>query len=263
MTKGHDIQEIIEHENQFWSRVFKDEFEKEKTKKGDFSSYWWELYYDEISNYVQSRLARYPNPNILEAGSGSGKASILLGAEYNRTLLDISDIALEYAQYLVKKFQVQNVVIKQGDIFSIPFDNKLFDFTWNLGVIEHYDANQVISIFREMIRVTNEHGQVAIGVPNFKSIQIIKASLLRSPLLKWIPGYRIESEQDYKEKEIISLIRKATKEENREVEGIEVRYFGNPLPMETPRWIVSVFGKLIEAIFPKRKFLIFVVCVVK
>ncbi len=263
MIKDHDIQETIEHENQFWSRVFKEELEKEKTNKEYFSSYWWELYYDEITNYVQSRLAKYSNPNILEAGSGSGKASILLGKECNRTLLDISDIALEYAQHLVKKFQVQNVAIKQGDIFSIPFDSKSFDFTWSLGVIEHYDASQVISIFREMIRVTSEHGQVATGVPNFKSIQIIKASLLRNRCLKWVPGYRLESEQDYKEKEIISLIKKAAKEENREVEEIEVRYFGSPLPMETPRWIVSVFGELIEAIFPKRKFLIFVVCVVK
>lgn len=263
MTTDHHIQEVIEHENQFWSRVFKDELEKEKTNKGDFSSYWWQLYYNEINKYVQNRLARYSNPNILEAGSGSGKASILLGKEYNRTLLDISEKALEYAQHLVEKFKVENVVIKQGNIFSIPFNDKSFDFTWNLGVIEHYDADQVASIFREMIRVTSEHGQVAIGVPNFKSIQIMKASLLRHPFLRWVPGYRLESEQDYKEDEIASLIRKAAKAEKREVIEMEVVCFGNPLPMETPRLMIRVLGGIIEKIFKKRKFLVFVVCVVK
>lgn len=263
MTTDHNIQEVIEHENQFWSRVFREELEKEKTNKGDFSSYWWQLYYDEINKYVQKRLAGYPNPNVLEAGSGSGKASILLGKEYNRTLLDISEKALEYAQHLAEKFKVRNVVIKQGNIFSMPFNDRSFDFTWNLGVIEHYDTDQVTSIFREMIRVTGEHGQVAIGVPSFKSVQIMKASLLRHPSLKWIPGYRLESEKDYKEEEIISLIRKAAKVEKREVDEIEVTYFGNPLPMETPRLVIRVLGGIIEKIFPKRKFLIFVVCVVK
>ena len=187
----------------------------------------------------------------------------MLGEVYRRTLLDISDSALEYAKHLAERFNAKNVGFLKGDIFRIPIADNSFDFVWNIGVVEHYDEDHVIDVITEMMRVCDKGAQVGIGVPNFKSLPIIKASVLRNKLLSFIPGYRLESENAYSEKQIKDFFKKGAKQANRTIGGIEVHYFGNPLFMETPKWLLVTLGKLLEHLAPRRKFLMFVICVVE
>jgi len=257
------LAEMFKHENEFWERIFKVELEKAESERTDFSSFWWESYYGEIKGFVLSRVNRYDDPRILEAGSGSGKASILLGKEYKRTLLDISDSALEYAKYLVKRFGAENVSFLKGDIFQMPFIDKSFDFVWNIGVAEHYDEERIIAMCAEIVRVCDGGGQVGVGVPNFKSLPIFKASILRSRFLKFIPGYRLESENEYSEDQMIDFLMRGARKANRNVKNVRVFYFGNPLFMESPKWLLLTLGKFIEFFMPKTKFLMFIVCEVE
>jgi ubiquinone/menaquinone biosynthesis C-methylase UbiE len=189
-----NIKEKIEHENRYWSNVFTQELRKKNEK--DFSSFWWEDYYTELSGYIKGILSLYEFNNILEAGSGSGKASILLNKRYEKVFLDISVEALKYAEHLAKKFHSNNVDFIEGDIFKMPFNDKQFDFVWNIGVIEHYEINEIELIVEEMSRVCKEGGCVAIGFPNLYSGPTLKALLLK--WIKFIPGYRINSEKFYR-----------------------------------------------------------------
>lgn len=106
---NREIKKITEKENKYWSKIFEREIKKDQQENRDFSSCWWKCYYSEIIKFVNFRISRYENPHILEAGSGSGKASILLGKNLKRTLLDISTNTLEYAKHLTKKFNAQNI----------------------------------------------------------------------------------------------------------------------------------------------------------
>ncbi|MFH1392118.1 MAG: class I SAM-dependent methyltransferase [bacterium] len=257
---NREIKKIIEKENNYWSRVFKEKIEKDQQKSYDFSSYWWECYFSEITEFVNLCISRYKNPHILEAGSGSGKASILLGKNLKRTLVDISMNALEYAKYIAKKFNAKNIEYVNGNIFALPFEDKTFDLAWNIGVIEHYKYTQSVLILREMIRVTKQEGKIAIGVPNFMSGPIIKARILKHPILRFVPGYRLGTEHRYTEKKLIDLFRKAAQHEKRRISNFEIKYFGNPLPIETPRFLLTSLGKMIEYLLPKNKFLLFVIC---
>jgi ubiquinone/menaquinone biosynthesis C-methylase UbiE len=252
------IEEMLRHENEAWNRVFKSELAKDGKDRKDFSSYWWKSYYEEIGAFVCKKLEKFSDPKILEAGSGSGKASLLLGKNYKRTLFDISDSALEYARYLSKHFGAENTSYVQGNIFSMPFPNNNFNFVWNIGVVEHYESEGIISMVSEMTRVTDNGGLVAIAIPNFKSLPIIKASILRNRFLRFVPGYRLDSEHGYSEEQMLKMIEAGVKKQARSIRKKEVVYFGNPLFMESPRWLIRSLGKVMERLAPKSKFLMMV-----
>jgi ubiquinone/menaquinone biosynthesis C-methylase UbiE len=251
-----DLKKIIEHENANWSKIFQIELEKNSDKK--FSSFWWENYYDELMNGVNKIMLVYGLNTILEAGSGSGKATLLLNKKIHKTLLDISPVALEYAKHTANKFEVSNINFVEGDIFLMPFKNNNFDFVWNIGVIEHYELDDIKSIIKEMIRVCNKSGIVAVGMPNFYSGPILKARLLK--LLKFIPGYKLDTEKFYERSEIERIFKEVSKESGRKITYLETKYFGNPLIMETPMFILKTIGGLISRLFRKNKFLILIIC---
>lgn len=263
MIDKRELNKIVQEENENWSRIFQNELKKKNSQTKPFSSYWWELYYGEIVAFVNKKISECTNPKILETGAGSGKASILLGKNLDRTLLDISPKALEYAKFLAKKLKADNLKFIEGNIFDMPFPSKNFDFVWNIGVIEHYEIPEAQIIAKNMIKVTKENGFIALAVPNFRSGPIIKARMLNWKVLNKIPGYRLGSEKKYSEKELIKIIEKAAFDEKRSISDIQVIKFGNPMIMETPKIILQIFGKFFERIFYDRKFLIFVIAKIK
>lgn len=251
-----DLKKIIEHENARWTRIFASELNKKNYKK--FSSFWWEEYYSEITNFV-NKLMEVNNFNtILESGSGSGKATLLLKDGFQKTLLDISSAALKFAQHVASKFNSKNVNYVEGNIFSMPFRDNEFDLVWNIGVIEHYEINDIKSIIEEMIRVSSKTGAVAVAMPNLHSGPIMKARLLK--LLKFIPGYKLDTEKFYEISKIKNIFKEISNKSDRKIKYIETLYFGNPLIMETPKFILKTFGVLVSRIFRKNKFLILIIC---
>lgn len=249
------LEKLFMHEKESWDEIFGIEL---KTNDEEFSSYWWRDYYKNLTNYVNNLVNLNDYKNVLEAGSGSGKATILLKGNIQKTLLDISSNALKYAKKLVNLFNAENVKCVNGNIFSMPFQDKAFNFVWNIGVIEHYGKNNIELIMKEMIRVCSNSGMVVVGIPNFYSGPIIKAWLLKK--IKFIPGYRLDTEKFYSEVDIEKIIRITAKKLNREVDYVKVEKFGNPLIMETPSFILKTFGIFVNYIFKRNRFLKLIIC---
>ncbi|PIP68815.1 hypothetical protein COW91_02785, partial [Candidatus Nomurabacteria bacterium CG22_combo_CG10-13_8_21_14_all_32_8] len=110
----------------------------------------------------------------------------------------------------------------------------------------------------EMVRVCNKSGIVAVGMPNFYSGPILKARLLK--LLKFIPGYKLDTEKFYEISKIENIFKEVCKESGKKIIYLETKYFGNPLIMETPRFILKTMGGLISRLFRKNKFLMLIIC---
>jgi ubiquinone/menaquinone biosynthesis C-methylase UbiE len=252
----NNLKKTAEYENNHWSKIFKAELEKKDVQI--FSSFWWEDYYKELSTYIDNIASLNNFNNILEAGCGSGKATILLNEKFNKTLLDISKNALNYAKYTAAMFNAKDINFIEGNIFHMPFKDKEYDMVWNIGVIEHYELGEIEPIIKEMSRVCSDKGIVAIGVPNLYSGPIIKAMLLK--LLKFIPGYKIDNEKFYKVETIKKIFENVCKKSEKKIEYIKIEYFGNPLIIETPKFILRTIGSLISNIFKKNKFLILIIC---
>lgn len=256
---NEDLQKVIDHENESWSHIFRKKLVNDKQNPKKFSSYWDERYYKEVTDYVNSLFSKYHYSNLLEEGSGSGRSSILLNSSIDKTLLDISQDALEYVKHISKKFNIENVKFVMGDIFKLPFEEKTFDFIWSIGVIEHYDIFAIKDAFKEAIRVSKPNGMITFGVPNFYSGPILKAWILRY-LPKSIPGYRLGTENFYKEKVLKDALTNVAKKEGKDIEYLEAKYFGNPLPVESPIWMINSIGKILEVLFPKNKFIMMIFC---
>ncbi len=249
---GIDIDEIAEHENEHWSQIFKNE----KSRAGDelYSSYWWEDYYSQITSAIKLRIP--PQSTIAEIGSGSGKATLLLGNDYEKHLFDISPPALDFAKYLAKKLKAKKVTYILGNGFDTKLKSKTYDFTWNIGVIEHYDEAQAVTFVAEMMRITKRKGQVAVAVPNFNSFHIKKAQFLAKPIMKWSKGYKLDSENSYPARALETVVMAAGKKSGRNVSAIEMHRFGNPLPMGTPKYLMKSVGKVTNKTLSNNRFLL-------
>jgi ubiquinone/menaquinone biosynthesis C-methylase UbiE len=97
----------------------------------------------------------------LHAGCGSGQVDVDLVKKAKLTAIDISPKALE-------KYKVnhdKNVEIIHGDIFKMPFKNNFFEIIFNLGVMEHFNENQIKNILTEFKRTLTKDGKLILFWP--------------------------------------------------------------------------------------------------
>lgn len=239
-----------EHEEKVWDEIFQKELKNNSHKI--FSSYWWEDYYNDISNFIEENVIKKfeEKIDVIEVGSGSWKSSLLLWEKVKSiTLLDISNNALKYAELLAKKLNVDNVNFVNWDMFEIKFLDEKFDFTWNIWTLEHYNDEEIFNILQEMFRITKKWGYIAFWIPNKNSWPIIKARILTIPMFKFIPWYRLDTERFFTNQEIFKFLRSLNISEK----NINFIRFWSFLPMETPKFLI----KFTKNFFENYKFLNF------
>ncbi|PIW92371.1 MAG: hypothetical protein COZ89_00220 [Candidatus Nealsonbacteria bacterium CG_4_8_14_3_um_filter_37_23] len=244
-----------------WEKEFNRNYSVESFQEVRY--YWWKDCYNQIGKFVLQNIPLNNNSEILECGCGSGNSSLRLASLVKKiTLLDSSDNALKCAKKLADYYRVKNAEFIKGDVFHMFFENNRFDFCWNIGLIEHYNFEQAKEIVKEMLRVTKSTGWMLLGVPNFKSLAIIKAKLLSHGLLRpltfWIKGYRLGEEKKYNLDSLKRLIRIASEESGVKIEQTSFDYVGSVLPVETPAFIFKKIDKFFSRFFSRFSFLILV-----
>lgn len=251
----------LEDEIENWE----DEFKRSNIVKcyQEISHYWWVHCYDKINEFVLENVKLSKKSSILEAGCGTGNSTLLLANKVKKIyLLDIANNALKVCRILAKHYGVKNAIYTQGNILKLPFRREQFHFTWNVGVIEHYDDEEIIQIISEMMRVTYSNGMVCIGIPNMYSGPILRALFLSNPYLKIITskinGYRLDTERFFKIQHLIKLINKAGEMSNVRIKELKISYVGSPLPVETNKHIFTLINNIASKILKKNAFLIMV-----
>ncbi|PLV56869.1 glycosyltransferase [Thermotoga sp. SG1] len=110
---------------------------------------------------------------ILEAGCGSGIISIDLskrGAHY--TGIDISQDSVNLSEKVASFFELRNVNFRKMDAFNTVFSEREFDIVFNIGVVEHFQDEDIIKMLKEMARVGRF---IVVGVP-YSGSQIYELS---------------------------------------------------------------------------------------
>jgi dolichol-phosphate mannosyltransferase len=119
---------------------------------------------------------------LLHAGCGSGQVDVGLQHDMRITALDISPGAL--ALYARNNRNAESV--RHGTIFALPFEDGSFDGVYNLGVMEHFTADEIQSILREFRRVLKPDGKIVLFWPHARSTSVLVLGLchrfLRSAL---------------------------------------------------------------------------------
>jgi dolichol-phosphate mannosyltransferase len=100
--------------------------------------------------------------NLLHAGCGSGQVDVDLHDYVNITAVDISVPALE----IYRRENPKARAIKHANIFQLPFEDKSFDGVYNLGVVEHFEKDELSRAFGEFRRVLKPGGKFVIFWPH-------------------------------------------------------------------------------------------------
>lgn len=134
-------------------------------------------YYDWISTEILELIQpnREKIHNIIEIGAGSGTLSYLLSKELDASvaLVDNSSIALEYATHVGSYFKQEPTLI-QSPAYAIPTSAEVFDLAHSIGLVEHFEIDDILGIVMEIRRILKKGGLFYVGVPNFLSPEMIK-----------------------------------------------------------------------------------------
>ena len=117
-----------------------------------------------IKANLERALGRHfaPGAELLHAGCGSGQVDAGLHRDYRITAVDISVAALErYARNNPGAARIE-----QATIFQLPFPAESFDGVFNLGVLEHFAAEDIRSILLEVHRVLKPGGKAVFFWPH-------------------------------------------------------------------------------------------------
>jgi len=110
-----------------------------------------------------------PTDIILHAGCGSGQVDIEVRKYTTVIPLDISLEALA----LYQKSNPDTLEVLHGSIFNIPLQDSSIDGIYNLGVMEHFNPEEIHSILTEFRRVLKPGGTVLLFWPPKFGISVL------------------------------------------------------------------------------------------
>lgn len=102
------------------------------------------------------------NKKVLDAGCGTGNLTLKLARNNEVTAIDYSPTMLKVATEKTKNFD--NVLIKQGDVTALLFEDKSFDIVVSVNVLFNLD-NPGKAIL-EAKRVLKDNGILIISTPS-------------------------------------------------------------------------------------------------
>ncbi len=153
VSDGHDQEAEWE---EYWSAQ-----EKNKKRMYDVIAVFYRKYIIKpaLNHFIKTTFA--PGSSILHAGCGAGQVDTDVVRWAKVTALDISPKALERYRAL----HGDQVTLKHGSIFELPFEDDSFDGIYNLGVMEHFTEEQIQQILHEFHRVLKNEGNIVLFWP--------------------------------------------------------------------------------------------------
>jgi dolichol-phosphate mannosyltransferase len=140
------------------------------------------LVYDVIASVyrrcvIRRRLAQAiagqfaPGAELLHAGCGGGEVDADARRAARVTAVDYSVPALRL--YLRHN---PGAAVRHASILDLPMPDESFDGVYNLGVMEHFSADEIAKILREFRRVLRPGGKVVFFWPHARgaSVQVLK-----------------------------------------------------------------------------------------
>lgn len=112
-----------------------------------------------LTKFIKSNFKE--RAKVLHAGCGSGQVDESIASYIDITPLDLSKGALD----LYKKFNPGAKNLTHASIFEIPAEDNSFDGIYNLGVMEHFNEQDIQKILKEFRRVLKPGGMIILFWP--------------------------------------------------------------------------------------------------
>ena len=155
-----------------------------------------------FSRAYAQRLLATPHHNsverLLEVGCGSARTLHFMHEQHPAShcyALDMSPTAINIVRQISPDF-----VCVVSDANQLPLQTAFFHITFSIGLIEHFERAEAATMVREMVRVTEAGGLVAVMVPWRNSFYNLVRQVFGA---RWPFGH----EQPFRRGEIARFIR--------------------------------------------------------
>lgn len=109
-----------------------------------------------------------PGSHLLHAGCGSGQVDVGFQKIMHLTAVDSSFQALETYHRTVP----DAAAILHASILELPFEKSTFDGIYNLGVMEHFQPEEIVRILAEFRRVLKPDGRLLLFWPHSRATSV-------------------------------------------------------------------------------------------
>lgn len=124
---------------------------------------------DTLDNIIHNDTVFPKNSLVLEAGCGVGAQTKIIATknpDSNFISVDLSEDSIKEAKKVVKSLDINNVELRQADIYNLPFEDETFDSVIICFVLEHLhnpvqaltELKRVLKKGGEMIAIEGDHG---------------------------------------------------------------------------------------------------------
>lgn len=145
-------------EIEYWENYWQGDILHGKRFLYDFiASFYRKFLIKQSFNYFIKKYFK-KNFKVLHAGCGGGEMDVDI-----RNFISIT--AMDFSQNALKKYESRNkknCEVVLGDIRNIPFKVSSFDGVYNLGVMEHFDKNDIRKILKEFNRILKPKGRLIV-----------------------------------------------------------------------------------------------------
>lgn len=147
--------------------------------------------------------------SIIEVGCEQGITCFLIDCK-RKCFFDLNENIIELCKKvhdIIQKERVNDTFVV-GDMFKMPFENDIFDVTFNSGVLEHYSHKEIVKAVKEMARITKPSGKIVVGIPNHYSI-VYRSAYLWGGVLDLLKVKKWPWPKEYKYYDLHDEIEKA------------------------------------------------------
>lgn len=137
-----------------WNTLYRNYINKNFSDWGEYFNIKMKLKRKFIKQVLKYSVSGKP---VLECGCGTGKTSILLSSYGITTYaMDIEKEMVKETKKKSKEMYPENLVnVFEGDIRTIPYENKFFSVSHSSGVLEHYSDEEIVNLINEQLRVSD------------------------------------------------------------------------------------------------------------
>lgn len=139
------------------NQIVRDQFNKQAE---NFANWWIGKKVEYLKAYFDFCLI-HSDDTVLDVACGPGEFTMYVGERVSKAQgVDISDVQINMAKELVRKFELENIDFDCADVEKLPYLDNSYSVALSKSAFHHFIQPE--TVFKEMIRCCQHGGKISI-----------------------------------------------------------------------------------------------------